>query len=199
MVKNANGILNNYNTGLLLWKALPKEVKLIWASNKEAFILLGFFFLLMWTIFKVFFEFVTISLLFCVLVFWTGGTWDPGIKPTPPALKGKSQPLDCQGSPMEGMCSFLNLLLSKRTDCHSSCCLPHLHLRPEGVVSWREAPEEEGVLPLWQQFSDLNHAIRTLVGLLKHRFLTPPHPTFMIQEIWAGAQECAFWQVPRWL
>ena len=29
VVKNANGILNNHNTGLLLWKALPKEVKLI--------------------------------------------------------------------------------------------------------------------------------------------------------------------------
>ena len=30
----------------------------------------------MWTIFKVFIEFVTILLLFYVLVFWPRGTWD---------------------------------------------------------------------------------------------------------------------------
>ena len=45
----------------------------------------------MWTIFKVFTEFVTILLLFYVLVFWPRGMWDlnsqPGISPTPPALK----------------------------------------------------------------------------------------------------------------
>ena len=35
-----------------------------------------FFFLLMWTIFKVFIEFVTILLLFYVLVFWLRGMWD---------------------------------------------------------------------------------------------------------------------------
>ena len=33
-------------------------------------------FWLMWTIFKVFIEFVTILLLFYVLVFWPRGTWD---------------------------------------------------------------------------------------------------------------------------
>lgn len=76
VVKNPNGILNNYNTGLLLWKALPKGVKLIWASNKEAFILFSFFFFLIWTIFKVFFEFVTILLLFYVLIFGLQGMWD---------------------------------------------------------------------------------------------------------------------------
>ena len=31
---------------------------------------------LMWTILKVFIEFVTILLLFCVLVFWPRGMWD---------------------------------------------------------------------------------------------------------------------------
>ena len=41
--------------------------------------------------FKVFIEFVTILLLFYVLVFQPGGMWDPqpGIEPTPPALEGK--------------------------------------------------------------------------------------------------------------
>ena len=48
----------------------------------------------MWTIFfKVFIEFVTILLLFYVLVFWPRGIWDlssrPGIEPTPPALEGE--------------------------------------------------------------------------------------------------------------
>ena len=38
--------------------------------------LLKIFFFLMWTIFKVFTEFVTILLLFYVLVFWPRGTWD---------------------------------------------------------------------------------------------------------------------------
>ena len=33
-------------------------------------------FILMWTIFKVFVEFVTILLLFYVLVFWLRGMWD---------------------------------------------------------------------------------------------------------------------------
>ena len=39
---------------------------------------LDFFFkvFLMWTIFKVFIEFVTILLLFYVLVFWLQGKWD---------------------------------------------------------------------------------------------------------------------------
>ena len=46
---------------------------------------------LMWIIFKVFIEFVTISLLFSVLVFWPRGMWDPppGIEPTLPALEGE--------------------------------------------------------------------------------------------------------------
>ena len=46
----------------------------------------------MWTIFKVFIEFVTILLWFYVLVFWLQVMWDlssPGIEPTPPALEGE--------------------------------------------------------------------------------------------------------------
>ena len=39
-------------------------------------ILLKIFFFLMWTIFEVFIEFVTILLLFHVLVFWPQGMWD---------------------------------------------------------------------------------------------------------------------------
>ena len=34
------------------------------------------FFFLMWTTFNIFIEFVTILLLFYVLVFWPGGMWD---------------------------------------------------------------------------------------------------------------------------
>ena len=41
--------------------------------------------------FKVFIEFVTILLLFYVLVFWPRGMWDswPGMEPMPPALEGE--------------------------------------------------------------------------------------------------------------
>ena len=46
----------------------------------------------MWITFKVFIEFVTILLLFYVLVFWPrGGVWDlpgPGLEPMSPALAG---------------------------------------------------------------------------------------------------------------
>ena len=49
------------------------------SSFKIFFFLCGpFFFFLMWTIFKVFIEFVTMLLLFYVLFFWPGGMWDPG-------------------------------------------------------------------------------------------------------------------------
>ena len=45
--------------------------------------------------FQVFIEFVTIFLLFCVLVFWPGDLWDlgsfpsQGSKPHPPALESE--------------------------------------------------------------------------------------------------------------
>ena len=51
-----------------------------------------FFYLFLYFL-KVFIEFVTISLLFYVLVSWPQGTWDlvprPGIEPVPPALEGE--------------------------------------------------------------------------------------------------------------
>ena len=56
----------------------------------------------MWTIFKVFIEFVTLLLLFYIFVFWPEacGILAPqaGIEPTLPALEGE-MPLDHQGSP----------------------------------------------------------------------------------------------------
>ena len=50
-------------------------------------------FFLVWTILKMFIEFVTILLLFCLVSFWPWSMWDlsswPGIKPIPLALEGK--------------------------------------------------------------------------------------------------------------
>ena len=47
----------------------------------------------MWTIFKVFIEFVTMLLLFYVLVFWPEACGilapQPGTEPAPPALEGE--------------------------------------------------------------------------------------------------------------
>ena len=57
----------------------------------------------MWTILKVFIEFVSLLLLFYILAFWPQGVWDPssltGIKPTPLTLEGEVLTKDCQGSP----------------------------------------------------------------------------------------------------
>ena len=58
----------------------------------------------MWTIFKVFIEFVTILLPLYVLVFWPRGMWYPTSPArdrtcTPLHWKAKSQQLDCQGIP----------------------------------------------------------------------------------------------------
>ena len=65
----------------------------------------------MWTIFKVFIEFVIILFLFHVLVFWPGGMWDlnsqPGIKLTPPVLEGKVLTTGQLGKPP--VCLFLDL------------------------------------------------------------------------------------------
>ena len=44
---------------------------------KDLNVRLDTIFFLMWAIFKVFTEFVTILLLFYVLVSWLQGTWDP--------------------------------------------------------------------------------------------------------------------------
>ena len=56
---------------------------------------------LMWTIFKVFTEFVTTLLLFYVLVFWPWGMWDLSslTRDQRGPQKVKCQPLDLQGSP----------------------------------------------------------------------------------------------------
>ena len=58
----------------------------------------------MWTIFKVFIEFVIISFLFYILGFFGHKACgilapQPGSKPTPPALEGKVLTTDHQGSP----------------------------------------------------------------------------------------------------
>ena len=64
----------------------------------------------MWTIFKVFIEFVTILLLFHVLVFWPQSIWNfstqPGIKPAPPALEGE---IATTGLPGKSLLDFLFL------------------------------------------------------------------------------------------
>ena len=52
-----------------------RERKLSLAQNPVDSLAVIFFFL-MWTIFKVFIEFVTVLLLFYVLVFWPRGVWD---------------------------------------------------------------------------------------------------------------------------
>ena len=60
----------------------------------------------MWTIFKVFFEFVTILLMFYGFFFFfflamrhvRSYLPDQGLNPHPLHWKGKSKPLDCQGS-----------------------------------------------------------------------------------------------------
>ena len=59
------------------------------------------FFFLMWTIFKVFIECVTILLLFYVLIFGPEIlALASGMNPHPLDWKSKSQPLDSQGSPV---------------------------------------------------------------------------------------------------
>ena len=75
----------------------------------------------MWTIFKVFIEFVTILLLFYFLVLWPQGVWDlrdhrPGIEPTPPALEGEVLTTVPPGKPCRGF-----------NDVHSDQCevIPH--------------------------------------------------------------------------
>ena len=63
----------------------------------------SFFFFLMWTILKVFIEFVTVLLLFCFGCL-APGMWDlsfwPGTESAPHALEGEVLTLDHQGSPL---------------------------------------------------------------------------------------------------
>ena len=60
----------------------------------------------MWAILKVFTEFVTILLLFYVLVFWPGGMWDLSFLTRDqthiPVLEGEDLPLECKG----GLCNY---------------------------------------------------------------------------------------------
>ena len=64
---------------------------------------------LLWTIFKVFIEFVPIFLLFYVLVFWPEVCGilapQPGIEPSPPALESE---ILTNGSPGKSFPTFLN-------------------------------------------------------------------------------------------
>ena len=53
----------------------PSILQAVLPSFKKKFCFFKIFFL-MWTIFKVFIEFVTVSCLFYVLVFWPWGIWD---------------------------------------------------------------------------------------------------------------------------
>ena len=59
------------------------------------------FFLLMWTIFQAFVQFVTVSSLIYVLLFWLRGMWNPAppprIEPQLPALEGEVLPTGLPG------------------------------------------------------------------------------------------------------
>ena len=72
----------------------------------------------MWTVFKVFIEFVTILLLFCggLGVFGCKGYENlaprPGIKPSSPTLGGQVHPQDNQGSP----CLLMPFLFQSEDD-----------------------------------------------------------------------------------
>ena len=74
---------------------LPNSQGIVIAGMMIQFIAFSFLRFLMWTISKVFIEFVTILLLFYVLTFFgckASGILAPrsGIKPTPPALEGEN-------------------------------------------------------------------------------------------------------------
>ena len=106
----------------------------------------------MWTIFKLFIEFVTILLLFCVLVFYPWGMWDlvpwQGIKPALPTLAGK---VLTTGSPEKSFSRCFNphsllvlslflLLWSKSRSVMSDS------LRPHGLYSpWNSPGQNTGV------------------------------------------------------
>ena len=68
----------------------------------------------MWTIFKVFIEFVTLLFLFHVLVFWCEVCRilapQPGIEPAPPALEGK---VLTTGPPGKLNFSYFNVLIKE--------------------------------------------------------------------------------------
>ena len=59
--------------------SISENQAILYSSETRIFgeaLFLSFFFSFMWTIFKVFIEFLTIFFLFSVLVFWPWGMWD---------------------------------------------------------------------------------------------------------------------------
>ena len=106
----------------------------------------------MWTIFKLFIEFVTILLLFYVLVFYPWGMWDlvpwQGIKPALPTLAGK---VLITGSPEKSFSRYFNphslLVLSLFLLLWSeSGSVMSDSLRPHGLYSpWNSPGQNTGV------------------------------------------------------
>ena len=87
----------------------------------------------MWTIFKLFIEFVTISLLFYVLGFGPWGMWDlkSPTRPTPPALEDS---ILATGPPAKSPSPFFLLKLSENTAstvCVTSCHRALSHKLPQ--------------------------------------------------------------------
>ena len=99
------------------------------------FTLLRFFFFI-WTILKIFVEFVPVLLLFHVLVFWPGGMCDlldQGLKPAPLNWNAKSLPLD-QGSPRTRFLTAFSLP-GNGTRAQSSLYVALMSRTPETVRS----------------------------------------------------------------
>jgi len=88
-------------------------------------------FFLMWTIFQVFIEFVTILLLFYVLVFWPQGMWDP----SSPTRDQTHTP--CTGS--------FNHWVAREVSCLVIPASPHSHV---AGVRWQHPSLEEPWAPL---------------------------------------------------
>ena len=72
----------------------------------------------MWTIFKVFIEFITVLLPFYALIPWSRAMWDPSSRTRDrnliPCTGRQSQPLDRQGSPSNFNRLFFNDLTLSR-------------------------------------------------------------------------------------
>ena len=95
---------------------------------------------LMWIIFKVFIEFVTILLLFCLLAFWQEA-WEilapgSGIEPVPPALKGEILPTGLPGNPALNINSFNTSVKCSLFSLFFSSYLGVAALRPWWSVSF---------------------------------------------------------------
>ena len=89
---------------------------------------------LMWIIFKVFTESVTILLLFCLLAFWQEA-WEilaprPGIEPAPPALEGEILTTGPPGNPALNINSFYTSVKCSLFSLFFSSYLSVAALRP---------------------------------------------------------------------